>query len=90
MAAWDCVRADDQAGIERLMQCMIRCSFSLARLIKVSKDGTGLYKTEKHACRAFPLLADDGMKARGMNCPFHPTSKACRTQVYLILLTFTG
>jgi hypothetical protein len=56
------LRASDQAGIERLMQYMTRCPFSISRLVKVSKDGTVLYKAEKHACRAFPLLAGDGMR----------------------------
>lgn len=46
--------ADDRAGIERLMQYMTRCPFSLSRLVKVSKTGEVVYKAEKDACRAFP------------------------------------
>jgi len=57
------LRAGDQAGLERLMQYMTRCPFSLSRLVKVTRDGMVLYKAEKHACRAFPLLAGDGLKA---------------------------
>ncbi len=57
------LRAGDQAGIERLMQYMTRCPFSLSRLVKVTKTGVVVYKAEKHACRAFPLLAGDGIKA---------------------------
>ncbi len=46
--------AGDRAGIERLVQYMTRCPFSLSRLIKVSKTGEVVYKAEKDACRAFP------------------------------------
>jgi hypothetical protein len=56
------LRAGDQAGIERLMQYMTRCPFSLSRLAKVTQDGMVLYKAEKPDCRAFPLLAGDGMR----------------------------
>ena len=46
--------ADDRACIERLMQYMTRCPFSLSRLVKVTKTGEVVYKAEKDACRAFP------------------------------------
>jgi hypothetical protein len=46
--------ADDRAGVERLMQYMTRCPFSLSRLVKVTKSGEVVYKAEKNACRAFP------------------------------------
>ena len=46
--------ADDLAGIQRLMQYMTRCPFSLSRLIKVTESGQVVYKAEKDACRAFP------------------------------------
>jgi len=46
--------ADDRAGVERVMQYMVRCPFSLARLIKVTKTGEVIYKAERDACRAFP------------------------------------
>jgi hypothetical protein len=44
----------DKAGIERLMQYMTRCPFSLSRLVKVTKSGEVIYKAEKDACRAYP------------------------------------
>ena len=44
----------DLAGIQRLMQYMTRCPFSLSRLIKVTESGQVVYKAEKDACRAFP------------------------------------
>jgi len=48
------------AGVERLMQYMTRCPFSLSRPgvpgapVKVTKTGEVVYKAEKDACRAFP------------------------------------
>ena len=55
--------AGDQAGIERLVQYMTRCPFSLARLVKVSNTGQVVYKAEKASCRSFPDPAQDGMQA---------------------------
>ena len=46
--------AGDRAGIERLVAYMMRCPFSLSRLVKVTKTGQVIYKAEKDACRAFP------------------------------------
>ncbi len=46
--------ADDRLGVERVMQYMVRCPFSLSRLVKVTKSGEVVYKAEKDACRAFP------------------------------------
>ena len=53
--------ANDRAGIERLVQYMTRCPFSLSRLIKVTKTGQVVYKAEKDACRAFPDPRDEGL-----------------------------
>jgi len=55
--------AGDQAGIERLVQYMTRCPFSLSRLVKVSDTGQVIYQAEKQACRAFPDPKADGMRA---------------------------
>ncbi len=44
--------AGDRAGVERLVQYMTRCPFSLSRLVKVSKTGQVVYKAEKDALRA--------------------------------------
>ena len=46
--------AGDRKGIERLMQYMVRCPFSLGRLIKVTDEGTVVYRSEKQHCRPFP------------------------------------
>lgn len=55
--------AGDQAGIERLIQYMTRCPFSLSRLVKVSDTGQVIYQSEKQACLAFPDPKGDGMQA---------------------------
>ncbi|MFC1652818.1 transposase, partial [Planctomycetota bacterium] len=51
----------DKVGIERLVQYITRCPFSLSRLIKVTDTGQIVYKAEKHACRAFPDQNGDGI-----------------------------
>lgn len=55
--------AGDQAGIERLIQYMTRCPFSLSRLVKVSDTGQIVYQAEKQACRPFPDPQGDGTQA---------------------------
>ena len=55
--------AGDQAGIERLIQYMTRCPFSLSRLVKVSDTGQVVYQAEKQACRAFPDPKGNGTQA---------------------------
>ena len=57
----EALAAGDRAGIERLLQYMTRCPFSLSRLVKVSETGQVIYKAEKDACRAFPDPQDDGL-----------------------------
>jgi hypothetical protein len=46
--------ADDVAGRERLAQYMLRCPFSLQRLIRVTPQGQVLYRAEKPDCQRFP------------------------------------
>jgi hypothetical protein len=55
--------AHDRSGIERLVQYIVRCPFSLSRLIKVTDDGMVIYKSEKQKCRAFPDIKSDTLKA---------------------------
>jgi len=55
--------ARDQAGIERLIQYMTRCPFSLSRLVKVSDTGQIVYQAKKQACRALPDPKGDGTQA---------------------------
>ena len=55
--------AGDRAGIERLVQYMIRCPFSLARMVKVTDSGQVVYKAEKDACQVFPDPQADNLEA---------------------------
>ena len=55
--------AGDRSGIERLVQYMVRCPFSLSRLLKVTDTGQVVYKAEKQQCQAFPDQKGDGTQA---------------------------
>jgi len=55
--------AGDRSGIERLVQYMVRCPFSLSRLVKITDTGQVVYKAEKQACRAFPEPQADNLEA---------------------------
>ena len=55
--------AGDRAGIERLVQYMVRCPFSLSRLVKITDTGQVVYKAEKDACSAFPDPKADNLEA---------------------------
>lgn len=54
--------AGDRSGIERLVQYMVRCPFSLSRLVKVTDTGQVVYKAEKDACQVFPDPQADDLK----------------------------
>ena len=54
--------AGDQAGIERLIQYMTRCPFSLSRLVKVSDTGQVIYQAEKQASGRSPIRKETGCK----------------------------
>jgi len=55
--------AGDSHGIERLVRYMIRCSFSLSRLTKVTETGQVVYKAEESSCHAFPEPHQDALEA---------------------------
>ena len=67
--------AGDRAGIERLVQYMTRCPFSLSRLVKVSKTGQVVYKAEKDACRAFSRPAEATVMACRAEAEFSDTRR---------------
>ena len=50
--------ADDVAGRQRLAQYMLRCPFSLQRMIRVTDEGKVIYRAEKPDCQRFPEPAD--------------------------------
>jgi len=44
----------DTFGLERLAQYILRCPFSLARIVRLTDDGSVLYRAENGHCRRFP------------------------------------
>ena len=57
------IEADDQVGLQRLTEYIVRCPFSLARMIKVTDDGKVIYRTGKSKCLRFPEHGDEQLKA---------------------------
>ncbi len=51
------VQAGDFKGLQRLAQYMLRCPFSLARMIRVTDQGQVIYLAEKNAPQRFPKPA---------------------------------
>jgi hypothetical protein len=63
------INADDKKGMQRLIEYMARCPFSLARIIKVTDDNKVIYRTTKASCLPFPELGNENLKA-GVNRNF--------------------
>ena len=63
------IKANDKAGLERLVQYISRCPFSLERIIKLTDTDHVLYKAEHKNCRRFPDPGDEKLKA-GVNRNF--------------------
>ena len=61
--------AGDTAGLERVAAYMVRCPFSLDRMVSVSDDGKVVYRAEKAGCQPFPILGD-GKLLRGVSRNF--------------------
>jgi hypothetical protein len=55
------VAPDDLAGRERLLHYMLRCPFSLERLIRLTPEGKVLYLAEKKTPRRFPKPASSDL-----------------------------
>ena len=51
--------AGDTAGLERLAAYMVRCPFSVDRILSVSDDGKVVYRAEKAECQRFPILGGE-------------------------------
>ena len=66
---WVLLPAGERAGIERLVQYMTRCPFSLSRLVKISESGQVVYKAEKQACRARRMSLSSDNKRRPRRKP---------------------
>ena len=44
----------DKRALERLAQYMLRCPFSLARVVRLTAEGSVIYRAEEDDCRRFP------------------------------------
>jgi len=53
----------DHVGLQCLTEYIVRCPFSLARMIKVTDDGKVIYRTGKSQCLRFPEHGDEQLKA---------------------------
>ena len=83
MRTWQCsgfsvdqsvlLPSGDRVGIERLVQYITRCPFSLSRLVKMNELGQMVYKAEKASCRSFLHPGGDGLQAGPKrNCQILP------------------
>ncbi|MDA1278415.1 MAG: transposase [Verrucomicrobia bacterium] len=52
----------DTFGLERLAQYILRCPFSLARIIRLTEDGSVVYRAEKEHCHRFPGAASRDLR----------------------------
>ena len=48
----------DKAGMQRLVEYVSRCPFSLARMVSVTDDGKILYRASSANCLPFPISGD--------------------------------
>ena len=55
------VQAGDFKGLQRLAQYMLRCPFSLARMIRVTDQGQVIYLAEKNGPQRFPKQASENL-----------------------------
>jgi transposase-like protein len=52
----------DTFGLERLAQYILRCPFSLARIVRLTEGGSVIYRAEKDECRRFPGAASPDLR----------------------------
>jgi hypothetical protein len=52
------INAGDHAGMQRLIEYIARCPFSLTRMISQTTDGKIIYRTTHPNCLPFPLSGD--------------------------------
>lgn len=53
----------DKKAMQRLIEYMARCPFSLTRIIKFTEEGKVLYRAVKSSCLPFPILGNEKLKA---------------------------
>ena len=56
------LEAADTAAIERLTQYIVRCPFSLDRIVSLNPDGKVVYRAEKAECRPFPVPGNQNLR----------------------------
>jgi len=57
------IERGDKAGMQRLVEYVSRCPFSLARMVSVTDDGKILYRAPHANCVPFPLSGDKTLMA---------------------------
>jgi len=53
------IEADDSAGMQRLIEYISRCPFSLARMIKLTDAGKVMYRASHANCARYPMLGKE-------------------------------
>jgi len=53
----------DTAALQRLAQYILRCPFSLARVVRLTDDGSVIYRAEQQRCRRFPGPANADLRS---------------------------
>ena len=52
----------DIAGLRRLAEYILRCPFSLTRVVRLTDDGSVIYRAERDHCRRFPGPASSDLR----------------------------
>jgi hypothetical protein len=58
------IEAGDHAGMQRLVEYVSRCPFSLARMVTLNADGRIVYRASKGKCFPFPHTGDPVLPER--------------------------
>ena len=57
------IEAADHSGMQRLVEYISRCPFSLARMVNITNDGKILYRAGKAECIPFPKTGDKDLSS---------------------------
>ena len=57
------IAATDSDALERLVQYIARCPFSLERILEITQTGQVVYKAEHDSCRRFPEPASGDLRS---------------------------
>ena len=57
------IERGDTAGMQRLIEYIARCPFSLNRMVSITRDGKIIYRASKATCFPFPLSGDETLMA---------------------------